>query len=83
MKLVLLPISFILNIKNMAELLMSMIIPLSLVYILPLIFGLWYINKEITVRKLNTRIAWMVFLFCAPIIALIIFYAVEIRRTKI
>ncbi len=67
----------------MAHLLMSLILPLILLYIGPFIFGLWYINKEITARKLNTRVAWMVFLFCVPTFAIIFFYFIEVKRSSI
>lgn len=67
----------------MAHLLMSLIIPLLILYIIPFIFGLWYVNKEITARNLNTRTAWMVFLFCAPVFALIFFYVIEVKRKPI
>lgn len=67
----------------MAHLLMSLIIPLLIVYFIPFIFGLWYVNKEITARRLNTRTAWMVFLFCTPIFAIIFFYVIEIRREPV
>lgn len=67
----------------MAELFMKMIIPVSILYIIPFIFGLWYVNKEITARKLNTRTAWMVFLFCAPLFANIFFYVIEVKGKPI
>lgn len=65
----------------MLELLMKLIIPI--LYITPFIFGLWYINREITARKLNTRTAWMVFLFCVPIFANIFFYVIELKGKPI
>lgn len=67
----------------MIELITSFILPVTFLYILPFIFGVWYINKEITARKLNTRAAWMVFLFCAPLFANIFFYVIEVKREPV
>ena len=67
----------------MLTLLMSLIIPLVILYIGPFVFGLWYINKEITAHKLKTRVAWMVFLFCVPIFAILFFYVIEMKRVEI
>jgi hypothetical protein len=67
----------------MIELFTSLILPVTFLYILPFGFGLWFINKEITARRLNTRTAWMVCLFLTPLLTIAIFYFVEIRIRKI
>lgn len=67
----------------MIDLLSTLIIPITILFIVPFVFGLWYINKEITARKLNTRTSWMVCLFLTPLLTLAIFYFVEVRRRTI
>lgn len=64
----------------MLEILNTLFVPIILLYIIPLSFGLWFINKEITARRLNTRAAWMVCLFLTPLLAVAVFYFVEVRR---
>lgn len=67
----------------MVELITSFILPVTFLYILPFIFGVWFINKEITASKLNTRAAWMICLFLTPQLTLAIFYFVEVRIRRV
>lgn len=66
----------------MLYLLNELIVPLTFLYIVPLVFGLWFINTQATMRNIKERWIWIIFLFFVPILALIIFYLTQIRGKR-
>jgi hypothetical protein len=67
----------------MLHLLNELWLPITIFYVTPLVFGLWFINKKITDLGLKDRTIWMMLLVFMPIIAVIVFYSTQLNNKKI